>query len=146
MEVSWPHLDPSFPCRGPSLHLPSSLSSAGSHRRPSHRSPLQETLGIEIVGRDWYGDLGKASPCCLLLLLPPSLEQPVHHHMGAVILVQGPQVFLLQGPPVAEDSQPEQGEGAQAQRASDTSSLELGSVLAGPQSLSERDLPLPGVL
>lgn len=67
---------------------------------------------------------GGASPCCLLLLLLPGLQQPLHHHLGAVLLVQGPEVLLFQGTPVAKNGQP--GADRWSQMESEFSSLELG--------------------
>lgn len=74
----------------------------------------------------WWGGVGtgRASLCCLLLLLPPGLQQPLHHHLGAILLVQGPEVLLFQGAPVAEDGQP--GAGRWPHMGSEFNSLEPG--------------------
>jgi hypothetical protein len=76
---------------------------------------------------------GRDSPCSSVLLLLPCLEQSLHHNVGTVLLVQGPEVLSLQGTPVAQDSQPEQGGGVVS--GAEFSSLDLGPVSSGPRGL-----------
>lgn len=67
---------------------------------------------------------GRDLLCCLLLLLLPGLQQSLHHHLGAMLLVQGPEVLIFQGAPVAKDGQP--GAGRWPHMGAEFSSLELG--------------------
>lgn len=76
-------------------------------------------------GAGWRGvGTGRALLCCLLLLLLPGLQQSLHHQLGAILLVQGPEILIFQGAPVAKDGQP--GAGRWPHRGAELSSLELG--------------------
>lgn len=59
--------------------------------------------------REIWGTPGRASPLGLLLKLLPLLQQPLHQLLRTVVLLQGPEVLLLQGAPVAKDGHPGAG-------------------------------------
>lgn len=56
-----------------------------------------------------WGTPGRALPLGLLLKLLPLLQQPLHQLLRTVVLLQGPEVLLLQGAPVAKDGHPGAG-------------------------------------
>lgn len=84
---------------------------------------MREGPGGAVWGQG-VGTGGGGLLCCLLLLPLPGLQQPLHHRLGAILLVQGPEVLIFQGPPVAEDGQP--GAGRWPHVGAEVSSLDPG--------------------
>lgn len=126
--IPWPqqsrgemaHPGPSVPSQD-LLPLPFSLPSPCNHPRSSSLPAGDQGAGRGGVER-W--GTGRDLLCCLLLLLLPGLQQSLHHHLGAMLLVQGPEVLIFQGAPVAKDGQP--GAGRWPHMGAEFSSLELG--------------------
>lgn len=58
------------------------------------------------VGWGDVGTPGRASPHSGLLKLLPGLQQPTHHVLRTILLLQGPEVLLLQRAPVPKDGHP----------------------------------------
>lgn len=98
----------------------------------------QQAPASAVLSGCSQGAPGKASPCCLSFLLLPGLQHLLHHSVGTVVLVQGPEVLFFQGTPVAEDGQPMWvGEGTESPSKAQNLATELGQGLHSPEGLQK---------